>query len=88
MVDFEKPKFLTGSPPCDPFSSLLNISKYRCDPYKRQASFERGKQLLHTAVRFYKKQYHEKRFFLHEHPFSATSWDDEEIRSLQRLPHC
>ena len=40
MVDFEKPKFLTGSPPCDPFSSLLNMSKYRCDPHKRQASFE------------------------------------------------
>ena len=28
LIDYEKPKFLTRSPPCDPFSVLLNISKY------------------------------------------------------------
>ena len=63
LVDYEKPKFLTGSPPCDPFSALLSISKYRCDPKRREASFERGKKHLHTAISFYRKQYFEGRYF-------------------------
>ena len=28
LIDYEKPKFLTRSPPCDPFGALLDISKY------------------------------------------------------------
>ena len=62
LIDYEKPK-LTGSPPCDPFSALLNISKYRCNPKRREASFERGKKHLHTSVRFYRKQYVAGRYF-------------------------
>lgn len=84
MLAYEKPKFLTGSPPCDPFSALLNISKYRCDPAKREASFARGTRHLRTAMRFYNKQMDEGRFFLHEHPYGATSRDDTEMVKLQQ----
>ena len=37
---------------------------------------------LNTAYRFYRKQLQAGRFFLHEAPWSATSWKDPEVREL------
>lgn len=45
-----------------------------------------GRKHLRTAVRAYRKQYDEGRLFLHEHPESATSWDEAEMIALQELP--
>jgi len=85
MVDFEKPVLLTGSPPCDPFSQLLRISEARADPEKRRKARELGVRHLRTAVRFYRKQHNEGRYFLHEHPSGASSWEDPEVQALQQM---
>ena len=86
VVNLERPFLLTGSPPCDPFSKLLNISKHKRDPAVVEAKRQIGVKHLRTSIRFYKTQYDSGRYFLHEHPDGAESWDDEEMQALQRLP--
>ena len=51
-----------------------------------EAKRQRGLRHLHTSLDFYKKQIDEGRYFLHEHPDSATSWQDEKLKDLQQLP--
>ena len=52
MVNFEEPFLLTGSPPCDPFSQLLQISAHRRDPAPVKQQRGMGVQNLHTAIDF------------------------------------
>ena len=63
------------------FSQLRSTSRD-----KRPADETETRKLLHTAVQAYRMQYDEKRWFLHEQPEGALSWDDSEMIALQRLP--
>ena len=85
MVDFEQPSLLTGSPPCDPFSLLQNLSMGFGDAARRQQRRELGLKHLRTAVEFYKKQHFSGRYFLHEHPVGCSSWDTPEMIELQQM---
>ena len=80
--DVREPTLLTGSPPCDQFSQLQNINKYRVSPDKRREKMDRAVAHLNAACRFYRTQLQAGRFFLHEAPWSATSWKDPEVREL------
>jgi len=86
MVDFEQPTLLSAGPPCETFSTLRRLSDHKRPPEKVQEEKRIGRQHLRTSIKFYRKQYDAGRYFLHEHPFSATSWQDEEMVALQRLP--
>ena len=86
VVEAERPFLLTGSPPCDPFSQLLAISEARRDPAAVRLKRELGMRHLKTSVAFYKMQIAAGRYFLHEHPAGATSWDEPVIQQLQLLP--
>ena len=46
-----EPTLLTGSPPCDQFSQLQNINKYRVSPDKRREKMDRAVAHLNTACR-------------------------------------
>ena len=76
LVENEDPFMLTGSPPCDQFSALLAISKSKRDPKVVEANLAKGRHHLETAVRFYRNQMRRGRYFLHEHPKSAKSWQE------------
>jgi len=41
-----------------------------------------GTRHLRTAINFYRRQMAGGRFFLHEHPWGASSWEDEEMVKL------
>ena len=86
MLDYEEPYLLTGSPPCDPFSQLLKISSRRRDPSKVEQQRKIGVQNLHTSIKFYRNQYDNNRYFLHEHPESADSWDGAQMVALHNFP--
>ena len=83
-MDKEEPYLLTGSPPCEAFSKLLNIKLASRDPATVKAKNERVVRRLHTAIGCYRKQMENGRYFLHEHPDGASSWKDEEVVRLQR----
>ncbi len=82
LIDLEEPRLLTGSPPCEAFSRLLNISKHRRSPEAIQNQKDVGRRRLHVAIKFYRKQHEAGRYFLHEHPDSAESWKDGEMMNL------
>ena len=86
MVEFEDPWLITGSPPCDPFSQLQHLSKHKGDPADRAAKRVLGEKHLHNSIHFYRRQLKNKRYFLHEHPVGADSFQDPKMVALMNEP--
>ena len=81
-IDKDEPALLTGSPPCHMFSLLQNISWYKLSPEVRERRMKEALNHLHVSCEMYRKQYDAGRWFLHEAPWSATSWKDPEVQEL------
>jgi len=86
MIQDEDPYLVTGSPPCDPFSKLQNLSKHKRDPKVVADNLARGKRHIRTCIGIYRERMDKGRYFLHEHPKGATSWDMEEMKELMKDP--
>lgn len=67
----QKPQFLIGSPMCTAFSALQGLTKWRMDPKKWDALMEKGLRHMRFAIKLYRIQAEQGRWFLHEHPNSA-----------------
>ena len=80
-VETHKPKLVIGSPECRMFSSLQNLNRRHWSEDKEQ--MVEAKRHIEFVVSIYKKQLEEGRYFLHEHPAGATSWDLDAIKKLQ-----
>ncbi len=85
----EKPKLLIGAPMCTAFSLLQNLQNLS----KKKGNIEEKKRLLSRAIKHVKfciKLYWERlkngRYFLHEHPDTATSWQLPEMVQLLMHP--
>eukprot|EP00972_Heterocapsa_arctica_P034663 5104695-Heterocapsa_arctica.AAC.1 len=52
------------------------------DPQKVARAKAEGMVLLKFAISVYEWQLRRGRFFIHEHPASAASWQAQEIKSL------
>ena len=85
VVAETKPFMLIGSPPCTMFSSLQNL-KYTRDPARFAEKLENAKKHIRFCVELYKMQIEGGRYFLHEHPRRATSWQMPEIVRLAATP--
>ena len=87
LVMREKPFVLIGSPPCTAFSSWQHINAARLGWTAQEIRQRRAEGELH--IRFccevYKLQADAGRYYLHEHPANATSWQFEEVRELLQL---
>ena len=86
LIDRDEPVLLTGSPPCDQFSHLQNINKYRVSPDQRKIRMDKALEHLLNSCSFYRKQLKAGRLFLHEAPWNATSWKDPEVKALTDRP--
>ena len=78
----QKPQFLIGSPMCTAFSALQGLNKWRMHPKKWDAMVEKGIRHMRFAVKLYRLQAEQGRWFLHEHPNSASSWKLPEVQAL------
>ena len=78
----QKPHFLIGSPMCTAFSALQGLNKWRMHPTKWQSMMDKGLRHMRFAIKLYRLQAEQGRWFLHEHPNSATSWKMPEMASL------
>jgi hypothetical protein len=47
---------------------------------------QKGENHLSLCIERYRRQIKKKRYFLHEHPAGADSWDEEEMQRLQQEP--
>ena len=87
LLSRDKPELVVASPPCDPFSMLnhgLNYPKW--DPSRVEANLQRGRRHLRVSVKVCVFQYNGKKYFLFEHPYAASSWDEEVMQELLDLP--
>jgi hypothetical protein len=82
-VDDEKPAILSGSPSFQEASQLKFVGMSKRDPETVKRKSATAEQRLHTACAFYSKRYDQGRLFLHEHPWGADSWQDEEVLEIE-----
>ena len=86
LLDDLQPELVLGCPPCGPYSVLQNLNKGKMDVENfRQRRLE-AKNHLEFCCELYKKQMARKKFFLHEHPDLAESWEEDAIKQLAESP--
>ena len=86
-VEREKPTWVVGSPPCTYFSRLnQSLNHKKMDPQVVEERRREAELHLHFVIGIYKIQLENGRHFLHEHPETATSWDDDQMQKLLREP--
>ena len=78
----EKPLSLIGSPMCTAFSSWQRINTTLGDKYAVEAKKKRAVMHLEFCVELYREQLKHGRYFLHEHPAHASSWQQEAVAEL------
>ena len=87
----ESPYLLIGSPPCTYFSMLqeLNIAQHKDKPgWLEKHEMEKAKAVKHIefCCSLYKYQLEQGRHFLHEHPWTAKSWNLDCIDKIMKHP--
>ena len=82
----EDPLIVLGAPPCTVFSSMQNTNQKYHDTPEWQNRYAEGLTLLQFSVEVYWDQISRGKFFLHEHPATASSWDLSMIRELAEHP--
>jgi hypothetical protein len=81
----EDPWVVIGSPPCTAFSIINGLNKFKSAAETRERKLVEGKVLLNFALDVYTWQHRRGRYFVHEHPQSASSWNLPEVRAVQCL---
>ena len=89
QIKTQKPFVIVGSPPCTLFSILQGLNKHRLGK-KWEEEFEERKKGAIRHVEFctelYRLQSAAGRYWVHEHPESATSWSLKTMVQLHGLP--
>ena len=90
-VKRDKPTMVVGSPPCTFFSTLQELNKHnnRDNPNwiaQFNANLEKAVRHIKFCVQIYKVQMDAGRYWLHEHPWSAKSWQIPEPKELLEDP--
>ena len=86
LVESLDPDLLIGSPPCGPFSALQALNVGKANAEVMQAKLDDAREHLEYCCQQYEKRIHAGRYFLHEHPHLAGSWDEECIKRLENHP--
>ena len=74
MVVNDKPFMLVGSPPCTAFSQLQGLNNAKRDPEVIKKELAEACAHVCFCFEMYEVQRKAGRFFMHEHPSSASSW--------------
>ena len=78
----DKPLFLVGSPMCTAFSSINRINYARMEKEEVEARMAYGRRHLEFCAKLYTIQWRSGRYFLHEHPAEASSWEEKCITGI------
>ena len=77
-----QPKLIIGSPMCTMFSQLQRLSGWS---EEKQRRWREDRRHLKFMAQVYRIQMTQGRWFLHEHPASASSWSLKEITDLMDM---
>ena len=86
MIRELKPLFVIGSPMCRYWSSWQHLNNSRRDPEAVRREHLREVVHLEFVAQIYREQVEGGRFFLHEHPDGATSWQQDCIAKILQIP--
>ncbi len=84
----QRPLLLIGSPMCTAFSTwqYLNARKYK-DPNAKLKAKIQAQLHMHFVVSLHCEQLEAGRYFLHEHPRWATSWNLPDVEGMLKIPN-
>ena len=85
----QKPYVVMGSPPCKLFSILQGLNKHVNGEEWTKKFMQRKQEAvehLEFCVAIYRLQAASGRYWVHEHPNSATSWHEACIRKMVQMP--
>ena len=80
------PLIVLAAPPCTVFSSLQNINQRHHGTPEWEKKYQDGLTLLQFSADVCWDQISRGKFFLHEHPATASSWDLPMVRELAEHP--
>ena len=82
LVKSKKALLVIGSPMCSAFSQIQNInfSKMTADDVIKVKAY--GTRHLEFSLQLYEEQHKNGLYFLHEHPYNASSWMNEKVQKL------
>ena len=78
----DQPLFLIGSPMCTAFGVMDQINYARMTAEEVQERMAYGRAHLEICAKLYAIQWKAGRYFLHEHPAEAKSWQEDCIMKL------
>ena len=77
LIETTKPTMLIGSPMCTWFSNLRAMFTRNMTKEKIEENLEKARMHLQFTFELYDMQVKAGRYFLHEHPFAASSWQEK-----------
>lgn len=78
----DKPLLLIGSPMCTVYSSMNQINHARMSPEVVRLRFQYARRHLEFCIKLYQMQIEAGRYFVHEHPHTASSWEESCVQSI------
>ena len=83
MVQKQEPYMLVGSPMCTAFCTWMALNRARSkDRQALEKAYRQAVRHMEFVSMLYREQASIGRYFLHEHPAGASSWDLDCIRDL------
>ena len=70
---------------CTAFSRLQGINYSKMHPDQVRSTLAHARMHLNFVCSLYEEQIRGGRFFIHEHPTMATSWEEPAIRQLMKM---
>ena len=84
LVTEQEPMLIVGSPMCTAFSTWQYLNEHKGDPEKIKRAWNQAMIHMRFACEIYQMQVDAGRYFLHEHPAHATSWQQECVQKIMR----
>jgi hypothetical protein len=78
----ERPMFLIGSPMCTRFCGWQHLNDPKRDPETVRREHVQAVLHLSFVCELYKLQNDAGRYFFHEHPHSASSWNEDVVKEV------
>ena len=82
IINRDKPALVVGSPECRMFSALQNLSSWDRNKAKK---LDIARKHLAFVCEIYEHQVKNSRWFLHEHPSTATSWRERCVLGVMKM---
>ena len=78
------PCYLLEVPCAAPFGAMNNTNYCKMIEEEKNNKMDYGRRHLEFCMRLYEIQWREGRYFLHEHPETASSWREECVNKMMK----